>query len=109
MPSPIVTCLSDRIFAFVARDLTANTSLTSMSGLFTNHGVSNNQGHRAVSDKLDDAYFKDHPTQRAVVHAAYHAAAGAAKAVCGNFDGAQAEMARAGQQMSGARPRSPGK
>ena len=78
-----------------------------MSGIFKNEGVSNNKQHRSMSDKADEAYFNDHPRQRAAVHGLYHAAVGVVKAVCGNTKGSSSEFKRSGEQFKNARSPSP--
>jgi hypothetical protein len=72
------------------------------SSLSTEHGVSNDPYWRAKSDHLDKGCFKDHPTQHAIAHAAYHSGVGALKWLQRNNRGASVEFSRAGQQLESA-------
>ena len=58
-------------------------------------GVSNHQGHRRISDRLDNMGLSNHPRVRGFVHGVYHDAVGCYKSIRGNKEGAQAEHNRA--------------
>ena len=65
-------------------------------GHWTNTGVSNAQGMRAISNWLDqNERFKNSGT-RAAIHGVYHGAIGVGKGSILNFEGASAEFRRAG-------------
>lgn len=72
-------------------------------------GVSNNSYWRSQSDKLDSAmgWEGDRKYQsgaRGFIHGVYHAGVGLGKYACGNTEGGNAEMSRAGEQFgTGAR------
>ena len=70
-----------------------------MSGILSEKGVSNHQGHRQISDWCDDHGLKEHQDTRALLHGMYHEFVGAAKFVTGNTQGAVAEWQRASEQF----------
>ena len=66
------------------------------------HGVSNHEGHRRVSDVLDNTIwrggYQSTSGTRALVHGVYHEHVASQKERAGNHEGAAAERARAQQQ-----------
>jgi hypothetical protein len=78
----------------------ARTYQSIFMGQLHEKGVSNNECLRQISDKLDQNYFNDHPSQRAIVHSVYHAVVGVGKLVVGNKTGAKAEFKRSAEQST---------
>lgn len=65
-------------------------------------GVSNHEGHRRISDVLDNTIwrggYQSSSGTRALVHGLYHEHLASQKERAGNYEGAAAERARAQQQ-----------
>lgn len=65
-------------------------------------GVSNHEGHRRISDVLDNTIwrggYQSSSGTRALVHGVYHEHLANQKEQAGNYEGAAAERARAQQQ-----------